>query len=497
MLFNRNRSQKTNRIDKIFKKIKKSKTLLFLSVLIAAATVVSGCNLDAVTSLPGEFSHDSASASVPMSSEPNSQSATSSQSLSSSSESGSDSASSSAYASSSIATPTTGIENKYMYVGVSKANFRSEPSTARHDTIIGQLYYRARVTRLSLDGDWSKIATADDEIGYIYSEFLSETLPTVTPTPTPARTLEKWPSVSSLTETFYSANLNDYIGRALEYEPLKGITVILDPGHGGADPGASYNSTVLEKTINLDVASKIGKRLKDMGATVVMTRTADNTLGLYYRNAFINQYILEKHKDILLEKGEDTAEVDRLIGLMQDVMDRNTDVISAGGRGIFLGLGVSEDIRTIMDITSEYDDVILLSIHCNNIDNSPSSSGVEIYFGTNGAIYEDEKRLLASESPSNPINPEYQFYNDSARSELATALRDGIRKETTLDMRGPWDGLYAWNFCMLRENNLASALIELGYLSNLSDRSFLTDPFNQELMALGIANSVYNYYCAE
>jgi N-acetylmuramoyl-L-alanine amidase len=49
---------------------------------------------------------------------------------------------------------------------------------------------------------------------------------------------------------------------------------------------------------------------------------------------------------------------------------------------------------------------------------------------------------------------------------------------------------------MLRENNLTGALIELGFLSNKGDREYLLDPVNQKIMALGIAKSIYNYFCA-
>lgn len=326
------------------------------------------------------------------------------------------------------------------------------------------------------------------------------TIPQITPTSAPARILTKWPAQSTLASSFYSAKLEDYIGRTLEYEPLKGITVILDPGHGGGDPGAVSNSgfsPVYEKTINLSVALKVGAKLKEKGAEVVYTRSNDSAIGLYSRNAFINKYILEKHKKVLESKSEDVTEVNRLIGLMQKVIDSNSDVLSKNARGAFLGLGVNEDIRTIMDISREYEDILVLSIHCNSIENSSSSSGVEIYYGTNDAIFSDEKKLLVDEPTSIPLNPEYQFYNDTARKNLAVSIRDRFKNDISLTMRGNNNGLFAWNFCMLRENNLTNILIELGFISNNHDRIFLTDPANQGIMALGVANAIYDYYCVD
>lgn len=383
-----------------------------------------------------------------------------------------------------------------MYVNVEVVNFRTTPGTDSASTIIKQLHYRARVKELSKNDKWSLIVTDTDETGYVFSEYLIDTMPAITPTQPAGRTFTKWPAETSLAKSYYSVNLVDFIGRSIDYKPLEGITVIIDPGHGGSDPGAMYQNSVMEKTINLSVSLELGKKLVEMGAEVVYTRSDDRFLSLYYRNALINKYILEKHKQAQTALGEDTAETDRVIGLLNEVMNKNSDVISSGGRGVFLGLGVNSDIRTVLDVSSEYDDIILLSIHCNSIADASYASGVEIYYGTNNAIYQDEKKLLADENLSNPVNPEYQFYDDSARQKFATILRDGIRSETGLGMRGPGDGLYAWNFCMLRENNLTGALVELGFLSNKGDREYLLDPLNQKIMALGIAKSIYNYFCA-
>lgn len=55
------------------------------------------------------------------------------------------------------------------------------------------------------------------------------------------------------------------------------ITIIIDPGHGGEDPGATDNN-VTEKEINLLVAQKIASFLRLSGHSVIMTRTEDRLL---------------------------------------------------------------------------------------------------------------------------------------------------------------------------------------------------------------------------
>ena len=70
-------------------------------------------------------------------------------------------------------------------------------------------------------------------------------------------------------------------------EPLKGITIMLDPGHGGSDSGAPgpLGVAFAEKTINLNTALKLQKELEAFGATVLMTRTTDINLSLEERLA--------------------------------------------------------------------------------------------------------------------------------------------------------------------------------------------------------------------
>lgn len=57
------------------------------------------------------------------------------------------------------------------------------------------------------------------------------------------------------------------------------VTIVIDAGHGGMDPGKVGINGALEKDINLAIALKLEKSLEEQGIHVVMTRTDDN--GLY------------------------------------------------------------------------------------------------------------------------------------------------------------------------------------------------------------------------
>ncbi|MDS9472040.1 N-acetylmuramoyl-L-alanine amidase [Sporosarcina pasteurii] len=54
-------------------------------------------------------------------------------------------------------------------------------------------------------------------------------------------------------------------------EEFAGVKVVIDPGHGGPDGGASEGD-VIERDITLNISKELAKRLEKKGATVVMTR---------------------------------------------------------------------------------------------------------------------------------------------------------------------------------------------------------------------------------
>ena len=57
-------------------------------------------------------------------------------------------------------------------------------------------------------------------------------------------------------------------------EPLGGVKIVIDAGHGGIDGGAS-SGEVVEKDVTLAIAKKVERQLKRLGAEVIMTRTTD------------------------------------------------------------------------------------------------------------------------------------------------------------------------------------------------------------------------------
>jgi N-acetylmuramoyl-L-alanine amidase len=63
------------------------------------------------------------------------------------------------------------------------------------------------------------------------------------------------------------------------------FVAVIDPGHGGEQEGALSPAGEKEKDIALDLALRISRRLKQMGAKVVLTRTGDVAVPLANRAA--------------------------------------------------------------------------------------------------------------------------------------------------------------------------------------------------------------------
>jgi N-acetylmuramoyl-L-alanine amidase len=72
------------------------------------------------------------------------------------------------------------------------------------------------------------------------------------------------------------------------FRRLSGL-VVIDAGHGGKDPGARSCLGYYEKTVNLAVARKVARLLRQKGLRVEMTRTGDRFIELEERAAIANR----------------------------------------------------------------------------------------------------------------------------------------------------------------------------------------------------------------
>jgi N-acetylmuramoyl-L-alanine amidase len=127
---------------------------------------------------------------------------------------------------------------------VNSLNIRSQASVS--SSVVGSINRGTKVDVLSISGSWVKVSY-NGKTGYISKTYLR------------------------LVNTSGS--------------PIAGRIIVIDPGHGGKDPGA-VSSNAVEKTIVFNTANKLKKKLEAAGAVVKMTRTGDTYPSLEDRVAY-------------------------------------------------------------------------------------------------------------------------------------------------------------------------------------------------------------------
>ena len=111
--------------------------------------------------------------------------------------------------------------------------------------------------------------------------------------------------------------------------------IVLDPGHGGHDPGAQGYG--VEKDVTLAIARKLGRLLRErLAAEVVLTRDDDATLGLGDRTARANA----EGADLFVSIHANASSTGRLHGIetyyLDNTQDRATSRLAALENGLDL-----------------------------------------------------------------------------------------------------------------------------------------------------------------
>ncbi|WP_342406158.1 SH3 domain-containing protein [Brevibacillus sp. FSL K6-2834] len=127
-------------------------------------------------------------------------------------------------------------------------NVRSGPGT--NHSILKQIQPGEKYSIIKREGDWFQLKFSDGSTGFVAGWLVSATgAPAVVKT-----------------------------------NALVGKVIVVDPGHGGNDNGATGSSfSTLEKTVNLQVGLLLRNKLEAAGAKVIMTRSDDRKLTLQQR----------------------------------------------------------------------------------------------------------------------------------------------------------------------------------------------------------------------
>jgi len=74
--------------------------------------------------------------------------------------------------------------------------------------------------------------------------------------------------------------VNGSVGLSERAESESGLKIVIDPGHGGNDPGKVSPDGILEKDVNLEISFALKTELELRGVEVIMLRTEDKNLAI-------------------------------------------------------------------------------------------------------------------------------------------------------------------------------------------------------------------------
>src|SRR5690625_3652161 len=138
---------------------------------------------------------------------------------------------------------------------------------------------------LETSNDWQKITLADGSTGWIAAWLTSRS------NTSPVKPQKK----SKKGKTIKKDNHKDTSPKQETTKKGKnnsqvGYNIVLDPGHGGRDPGSKAINGIHEKDLLLATANNTAKKLREAGATVIITRESDRYLSLEERVSISNVY---------------------------------------------------------------------------------------------------------------------------------------------------------------------------------------------------------------
>jgi N-acetylmuramoyl-L-alanine amidase len=288
--------------------------------------------------------------------------------------------------------------------------------------------------------------------GYAYDVALGElrtsASTTVSRAPTPTTTSAAPTAVSRVpTPTSTSAQPAPPVRTRAAPRPSPKI-VVIDAGHGGPDRGMvgpiGSPTWFTEKDVTLSVAKKLATVLHARGFDVLMTRDTDTLIALSDRGRIANS----NHGDVFISIHCNAPGSNNAKGARE-----------RGFETYFLAEAKTEDERRVQDMENE-------SVKFETGANAPKG---------------DPLNFIITDMAQN------EHLRES--SDLAQTIQQGL-----IDVHpGPNRGVQQANFAVLRGSYMPAVLIEIGFGSNLSEATYLSDQANQRALARNIAESVIAY----
>ena len=216
-------------------------------------------------------------------------------------------------------------------------------------------------------------------------------------------------------------------------------TLVIDAGHGGKDAGACAHGAK-EKDINLAVALAFGKYVERncSDVRVIYTRKTDVFIPLHERAAIANRnkadVFISIHTNSLASKKPITGMETYTMG-----MRRSNEKLSAAKR--------ENEVISLEDNYQQH--------YAGYDPRSPESTLI------------------------------FEVINETNMA-LSVELAQLIQRYTCATARRPNKGVRQDAFLVLRETSMPACLVELGYITTVSEKNYLTKASNVDLMGRGI-----------
>lgn len=244
-----------------------------------------------------------------------------------------------------------------------------------------------------------------------------------------------------LVVVLYSANSSVYAKKISN----KSFTIVIDPGHGGHDPGAIYQK-IKEKDIVLSLAVRLGRYINQEmpDVKIIFTRKTDVFIPLHERA----EKAIASKADLFLSLHANSCPTPSVSG---------TETFVLGMHKTEENLDVAKKENSVILIEDDY------TTRYEGFD--PNSSESYIMFDLVQEEYFDQSVTMAALVQNN-------FKHQARRNDR------GVKQA---------------GFLVLRQTSMPSILIEAGYLSNTTEAQYLNSEKGQNELAESICNAVKSY----
>jgi N-acetylmuramoyl-L-alanine amidase len=215
--------------------------------------------------------------------------------------------------------------------------------------------------------------------------------------------------------------------------------VIIDPGHGGHDPGAIGPNGTREKDVVLEISKRLAELLRRYGVEVVMTRTSDKFIPL------------EKRAAMTVRSGADL--------FVSVHANANTTRSLNGFEVYYVKPKISDSLRAQTSAKTQ-----------------PLAFGKENLGSSDVTL----KAILWDLTHT---------YNRREAVQLSEDVCSAVGCKTDARIIG----VKGANFCVLRDSTIPAVLVEVGFLSNYREERLLKDPAYWQKIAEGLVQGVANY----